>query len=418
MESSVAYILTNYPRLSHTFIAREINDLESLGVRVERVSMNAVLPSDLETRDGRCESEKTFYIKTSSTSAIVKAVFAAMRMSPLGFARLAWRSVRMGGTDLRAMLWRLFYLVEAALVWNHLRTTDARHLHAHFGLTPATIAWFTADIGNFDRTQHWTWSFTSHGFQDFVDEREAQIALKTAHASFVVGISDFTRSQLMRLSNPQFWDRFEIVRCGIDVDEFAFRAQHPDNPIPRVVTVARLSPEKGHVIIVNAVKQLRDRGVDVIAEFVGGGPFRDEIKAEAERLGVSDRVEFTGELEAPGVVERLNQADVFCLPSFAEGLPVSIMEAMAIGVPVITTYISGIPELAQDHRRALTLPAGNVEALADAITELINDRALGEELAKAARAEIELNYSSIDNVARLAALFANARAPRPADGGS
>jgi glycosyltransferase involved in cell wall biosynthesis len=117
------------------------------------------------------------------------------------------------------------------------------------------------------------------------------------------------------------------------------------------------------------------------------------------------------------VVERLNQADVFCLPSFAEGLPVSIMEAMAIGVPVVTTYISGIPELAQDHRRALTVPAGNVEALADAITELINDRALGEELAKAARAEIELNYSSIDNVARLAALFANARAPRAASGG-
>ena len=297
------------------------------------------------------------------------------------------------------------------MVWDHCRRTEARHLHAHFGQTPATIAWFAAEVGNLAGRDHWTWSFTSHGFQDFVNETDARLDLKAASASFVVCVSDFTRSQLMRVSDPAYWNRLEVVRCGIDLAAFPQRAARPVPAVPRILIVARVSPEKGHVVLLDAVAQLRGRGIDCTVEVVGGGDFLSSVRDEAHRLGIAERVEFLGELEPSRVIERLEAADIFCLPSFAEGLPVSIMEAMAIGVPVVSTYISGIPELAEDHRTALTVAAGSSVALADAIAELVDDNELAPRLVTAARAAVEAHHSIELNVAMLAKLFESVGSP-------
>jgi colanic acid/amylovoran biosynthesis glycosyltransferase len=417
MTASVGYVLTHYPRVAQTFIAREIDDLEAAGWTVHPLSINPVIDSDLDATGGREKAAATFYIKSAGATTALRAIWRAARRSPGGFVRLAWRAVRTAGTDPKAMLWRLFHLAEGAVVWDHCRTGPVRHLHAHFGQTPATIAWFAAEVGNLGAAsapgERWTWSFTIHGFQDFVNERDARLDLKARHAAFVVCVSDFTRSQLMRVSDPSCWDRFAVVRCGIDLRAFSPRAQRPPSDPVRIVTVARLSPEKGHVVLLEALRLLTDRGLRAEVEMIGSGEFRDHVAAHADRLGIGEQVHLVGELEPPEVIEHLRSADIFCLPSFAEGLPVSIMEAMAIGVPVVSTYISGIPELAVHQRTALTVPAGSATALAEALAELIDDPGLGDRLAKAARLEVEEHHSSPTNVARLADLLARARLQEP-----
>jgi glycosyltransferase involved in cell wall biosynthesis len=401
--------MTHHPRVAMTFIAREITELERLDISVVPVSMNACSEADVAMPGGREERDRTFYIKQAGALRALVVVLALMAKRPLGFARVAARAARSGGTDPQTVIWRLFHLVEGALVADHCRTRGIRHLHAHFGQTPASIAWFATECGNLVERGQWTWSFTIHGFQDFVDEHEARLDLKAVSASFVICVSDFTRSQLMRITSPSQWGKFHIVRCGLDLAAIPYRSVDPGNRPPRIVMVARISPEKGHLVLLDAVRRLDERGVSLTVELIGGGEFTDELRAEAAGTGVAHLIRFLGELEPAAVVERLAAADIFCLPSFAEGLPVSMMEAMAVGVPVVSTYIGGIPELALAEITALTVPAGNSGALAGALQRLIEDEELRARLATAARQEIEFHYSAGDNVARLAELFSETR---------
>ncbi|MGI9052501.1 MAG: glycosyltransferase family 4 protein, partial [Ilumatobacteraceae bacterium] len=250
-----------------------------------------------------------------------------------------------------------------------------------------------------------TWSFTIHGFQDFADDRVTRLDLKVQSASFVACVSDFTRAQLCRVTDPSAWDRFHVVRCGIDVDAFAFRAPPPPGRRARIVTIARLSPEKGHVVLLDAVHELTEHGVDVELHIVGDGPNASTIERAAAGLGLSDRVTLVGELEPLRVRDELRSADVFCLASFAEGIPISIMEAMAIGVPVVTTYVGGIPELAVDERTALVVPASNSRALATAIRRAVVDGPLRKRLAHAARRLVEERHDVRPNVDVLRSLL-------------
>lgn len=408
MQPSVGYVVTNHPRVALTFIAREIAELEARGWTVDPISINYPSPTDLDATGADREVARTFYIKRTPPLRVLAALWRAARRNPTGLMRLAWRAARTGGTDVKAVVWRLFYLVEGVVVWDHCRRGPVRHLHAHFGQTPASIAWYATEVGHLCGPDTWTWSFTIHGFQDFVNERDARLDLKAHSASFIVCVSDFTRSQLMRVTDPHLWHRFKVVRCGLDLDAFSRRDAHPRSARARIITVARISPEKGHVVLLEALRVLRDRGVIAELEFVGSGDFTDEVRRRAAELGVAEQVHFTGELEPPAVIERLRGADIFCLPSFAEGLPVSIMEAMAVGVPVVSTYISGIPELAIHRQTALTVPAGSVDALADALEELIADPHLAEQLADAAEKAVRADYSSARNVDLLAVAFTEA----------
>lgn len=280
-----------------------------------------------------------------------------------------------------------------------------RHLHAHFGQTPATIAWIACEILNRTTSRRTSWSFTIHGFQDFVDDAVARLDLKAASADFIICVSDYTKAQLCRVTDPQYWNRFHVVRCGIDLKAFPFRTSHPDRTVPRIIFVARLSPEKGHLILLHALKTLRDEGTDIELQIVGAGPFEESIRRQAALLGIDGMIAYTGELPPADVSKLLADADIFCLPSFSEGLPVSIMEAMAIGVPVVSTWISGIPELAINGTTALTVPASNVAALATALKSLANDKELRARLARNARAEVERMHDIETNSTKLFSMF-------------
>ena len=223
-------------------------------------------------------------------------------------------------------------------------------------------------------------------------------------ADLVVCISDFTRAQLMRIAEPEDWSKISIVRCGIDFDAFPVRAPRAPGETPVVVTVARLSREKGLLVLVEAIARLRAENVPVTARIIGHGPFRPQIEAAVARLGVSDAVELTGPMPPEEVALALRDADVFCLPTFFEGLPISIMEAMAIGVPVVTTFVGAIPELVVDGETGWLVPAGNAELLADAIRDALSspDR---EQVVKAASERVRRRHDRAVSMAELAPLL-------------
>jgi colanic acid/amylovoran biosynthesis glycosyltransferase len=406
----VAYVMTNYPQLFATFIADEIQALEARGFQVFPVAMNSPTPSDVAGVYEKGERDRTYYLKRQTPWRVLVALSRALLASPLGLARTIALGVRTAGFDLKAVLWRIFHVGEAILVWNHCRRIDVHHIHAHFGLAPATIAWFACTFGNLAGGR-WTWSFTIHGFQDFVNERDAALASKAQSALYVVCVSDFTRSQIMRVSHSLYWDKFHVVRCGIALDRFTFSPSHCLSERPTVLLVGRLSPEKGHGVLLDALSLLRRDGIEAIVEFAGDGPIRSDLEAQAARLGVSERVRFLGGLHPSEVAERLQRADVFCLPSFSEGLPVSIMEAMAIGTPVVTTHIGGIPELAVDGETALVVPAGNASCLAAALARLLRDNDLRLRIVHQARRRVELQHSLPENVRKLEALLGSAMDP-------
>jgi colanic acid/amylovoran biosynthesis glycosyltransferase len=402
---AVAYVLTHYPRTALTFIDLEIREIERSGGTVAPIAVNSSVEADLRTSVARRESERTLHLKQQGPYRLLVSALGAFGRHPVGMSKLLASALSSARLDLPLAGRRLVHLVYACHVWRINAVGGIRHFHAHFGQTPATVAWFTAQVGNLDQPGQCSWSFTIHGFQDFADERVTRLDLKAQYASFVVCVSDFTRAQLCRVSDPSTWDRFHIVRCGIDLERFAYEPPAPRQRRFRIVMVARLSPEKGHLMLLYALACLRADGIDVEARFIGDGPSTELIRAAVERLGLGDAVELIGELLPDQVSQELRAGDVFCLPSFAEGIPVSIMEAMAIGVPVVTTFVGGIPELAIDGETALVVPPSNTPALTEAIRRLIQEPELRDRLSQRAREVVADRHDVTKNVATLRALF-------------
>lgn len=412
-EFTIAYVMTHYPRVALTYIAGEIDEVERRGGRILPIVMNSPAAEDLTTEEARERQRRSCYLK-AALMLVIGATLRAAARHPIKMTGLFFTAVRSARSDLSIMGRRVVHLCYAALAARHCCDRNIRHVHGQFGLAPATIAWFASEILNFDKGAKCTWSFTIHGFHDFVNETESRLDLKAASASFVVCISDFTKSQLCRVTDPKYWERFHVIRCGIDLAAFPMRGPRRQREVPRVVSVGRLSPEKGHGILLEAAGKLSKAGVPIEVEIVGSGPFGDEIRRLAVELGIEKNVVLPGELLPNEVERRLEDADIFCMASFAEGLPISIMEAMAVGVPVVTTWIGGIPELAVNDVTALTVPPGNSDALAAAIQRLVTDPTLGERLSSAARAAVEHSHSRESNGAQLTELFKTTDSAIPA----
>lgn len=384
----VGYVMTHYPKLAQTFIANEIDAVERDGLAVTCFAMNP--PDAVERRAPGAEARiaRTTYLKTSLPGAVIRLLGLTAR-HPLAMAKVWGLTLRSGGGDLRRTVRRIAHLAQATLVADQAAHEGITRLHAHFGLAPATIAWLATAIAQARGVSGAAFSFTIHGFHDFVDPAEARLELKARDAAAVLCISDFTRSQIFLNSDPALWPKFHVARCGIDLKAFAYRDPTPHDGVPTVMALGRLSAEKGFGVLLDAITQLHREGTPVRLRIVGDGPMRKELEATAQATGVADAVTFTGELPPAAVREELAGADVFALTSFSEGLPVSLMEAMAIGVPTVTTWIAGIPELAENDVSALTVPPARADALAEALRRLAGDPDLGLRLAKAARKKVE-----------------------------
>jgi glycosyltransferase involved in cell wall biosynthesis len=407
----VAYLVNRYPRTSHSFIRREIRALEGQGVEVLRYSLRP-LDEELATEADREEVPRTRVVLAVGATGLARAVAAVAASRPVAFARAAALAFRLGRRSYAGMLRHVAYLAEACVLRRWLAAAGADHLHAHFGTNPAAVALLCRTLGGPP------YSFTAHGPDEFDKPEALKLGDKIHGAAFVVGVSSYGRSQLWRWSRPDDWPKVQVVHCGLDGDFLAA----PPQPVPearRLVCVARLHEQKGHLLLVEAAERLAREGLDFEIVLAGDGPLRGAIEERVSRAGLAGRVRVAGWMGADRVRDAILASRAMVLPSFAEGLPVTLMESLALGRPVVTTAIAGIPELVETGVTGWLVPAGSVDALARAMREaLLLPAADLERMGRAGAERVASRHSAATEAARLLAHFraaagAGLKAPRP-----
>jgi glycosyltransferase involved in cell wall biosynthesis len=354
----VAYLMNQYPMVSHTFIRREILALERSGVEIVRI---AVRGWDSETVDpvDILERRKTLYVLSGGVASLLLPVLYIAISRPLMLCRalaLVWQTGRRADRPLRI---HLAYLLEACFIAFHLRNSSVQHLHAHFGTNPAQIAMLVHILGGP------AWSFTVHGPEEFDKKDFIALPEKIRRSSFVVAVSSYGRSQLLRCVDYNEWPKIYIVHCGIE--KTVGSATSPCSVSRRLVCVGRLCEQKGQLLLLEAAQKLAAQGIEFELILAGDGEMRSTIEGQIAAFSLDSRVKITGWISGDQVQREILAARALVLPSFAEGLPVVIMEAMALRRPVISTFVAGIPELVHSGRHGWLVPAGDSDALASAL---------------------------------------------------
>lgn len=410
---SVAYVVGGYPAVSHTFVLREVLALRAAGVRVETISIHRAADADVLSAADRAERESTHALLPARPGEVLRAHLRALA-SPRAYLATLGRALREGPAGPRARLWQLFYFAEAILVWDHCRRRGVRHLHAHLLNQASDAAMIAARYANARGAEPaWTWSFTMHGPNEFYEVSRYQLAAKASDADAVICISDFARSQVMGFTPEERWPRLRVVHCGLDPTEF-----DPDREARssaqggiRILYVGRLVPFKGQAILLEALAAIRSRGVEANLTMIGDGPSRQSLERRAAQMDLGAAVSFTGAVGQDEIRSHYAAADVFCLPSFAEGVPVVLMEAMAMRVPVVTSRIMGITELIEDGEEGLLVRPGRADELAAALERLARDPELRERLGRRGREKVVAEFDVRESGRQLARVFAAAGRP-------
>lgn len=404
----IGYLLSQYPAVSHTFFLHEVLGLRARNLPIETASINPPdRPAASLPHFEAAEAETTHYIKSGrwlrSLWMIVRTVLGHPTVALRGLSA----TLRISGLPWRKRLLWFFYLAEALLVGRWMREQKLSHLHVHFGGPVASVGMLTSLAWRVP------YSLTIHGPEELLNHDSYQLRAKVQQASFVFCISDFCRSQLYQLVPASHWAKFHVCRLGVDPSLLGPALRRPgqtDAPL-QIVCTGRLVAAKGHHILLEALLLLQQRGVPFEATLIGAGPERASLEAFVQRTGLHAAVRFTGALSHPETLAQVRRADLFVLASFAEGIPVALMEAMALAVPCVSTSIAGIPELIHTGQEGLLVPPSNVEELAGAIESLILDPVLRRRLGASGRERIVSTYNLPLNHERLASLFAQLAGP-------
>jgi glycosyltransferase involved in cell wall biosynthesis len=401
----VCYVTSHYPAVSHTFVMREVIGAREAGVEVETVSVHRAEAKNLLSELDREEAARTWSIFPLDKAAFAAVHAGALLRYPKAYWRVLRSALEAAPGGLRAKLWQMFYFAEGISLWDHAKRADARHLHAHLANVAADVCWWASSFGKLaEPTKGWMWSFTMHGSTEFYSTERFNLRRKVAAADGVICVSEFTRSQLMYLSTPEHWEKLRVVHCGADLERYQWGAPH-DRPCLGVLCVSRLVPGKGLELLVDAIAGLAERGTEAQLTVVGDGPLEPSLRARAEHLGVADRVLLEGAVGQDEMPRYYREADVFCLPSFAEGVPVVLMEAMASGRPVVATRIAGIPELVDDGTSGLLVTAGSLSELVGTLERLAAAPEVRAEMGVAGRKKVEESFDARRCAARVAKVF-------------
>ena len=402
-----AYLTSRYPAESHTFVLREVQGVRAQGVDVATWTVRRSDPAQMRTETMRREDANTEAILEGSKRRVLDAGLRFARRNPVAFAGGLSRALRSGYPSAKARLWQLFYYAEALYLHERLEAEGIQHIHAHHINVAADVARLAVDLGNrIDGEGTWTWSFTIHGQTEFDNVDEHDMSAKAHDADAISAISYYAQSQIWRQMDPADWGKVSIQRMTVDPEVFRPRADRGEHEGPlRLVTVGRLHPMKGYSILVDVIDMLRERGVDVELRLVGGGPLEGALTAQIARLGLEDRITMLGALGEDGVVEQMQWADVFVSSSFAEGLPVVLMEAMSAEVVPVATRLAAIEELVVDGVNGLVVPPSNATALADAIEELAADPGRRREMGRKGREAVLAEFTQRTVGPRMARFF-------------
>jgi colanic acid/amylovoran biosynthesis glycosyltransferase len=394
----IAYLINQYPFISHSFIRREILALERQGHQVFRISVRG-WAEDLQGEEDRLERTLTRYVLRDGAAPLILAFLRTLFNHPIRLMKalsLAWQ---LGRRADRPLHFHLIYLFEACLVAEWLSSEKAEHLHVHFGTNSAEVGMLVHELSGVP------WSFTVHGPEEFDKPQFIGLAEKIRRSSFVVAVSSFGRSQLFRNVSHDHWDKIKVVHCGIEPSFYA-DAPKPLTADRRLVCVGRLCEQKGQLLLLDAARRLSERGIEFELVMAGDGEMRGELETLIVRYQLQNMVRITGWISSNQVRDEILAARALVLPSFAEGLPVVLMEAMALGRPVISTFVAGIPELIDSGEHGWLIPAGDIEALATAMQICLDTPA--ETLARmgyAARKRVLERHDVDKEAAKLIDLF-------------
>ena len=402
----IGYLVSKYPAVSHTFILREIAAIRQRGIAIDVASINEAGNRETMTQAERDEAERTFYVKRAGAIGALKALAGLSLRHPgnvFAGLRLAFK---LGGLDARRTLLCLFYLAEAAILAEWMNDRSLTHLHVHFATPAATVALILASLAPV------TFSMMVHGPDEFYDVSSYFLEEKVAAARFVICISFFAQSQLMKLSSGSDWHKFDIARLGVDCSHFTPRPFRESTEAFEVLCVGRLVSAKGQRILIDAAEQLIRQGRKLRLRFVGDGPDRSELERLVTSRGLSDHIRFEGSVNQDLIQAFYRQADIFALASFAEGIPVVLMEAMAMEIPCVATSINGIPELIRDGIDGLLVAPSDASGLAVAMARLTEDSALRESLGQAGRRRVLESYELSASADRLRDVFIDRLRPK------
>ena len=402
----VAVLLSRFPTVSETFILREVEELERQGQPVRLVPLLRQDPPVVH-EEAKPWVERALFTPFLSP-AIVGANLRAVTRAPARYARLLARLAAGTVTSPVFLLKTLAYFPKAVYLGERLEREGVRHLHAHFATHPTTVAMVASAL--FDLS----FSLTAHA-HDIQVNREL-LDEKLRRARFARVISAFNRRALLERYPSVEPDTVRVIHVGVEPE--AYRAgpgpggaesegEDPDaangpdaaEEPPLLVTVAALRPYKGLPVLLRACARLRERGGRFRCEIVGEGPMREELEALLERLDLGEVVRLRGALPQHRIPEFLARGEVFVLPSVVqrdgqmEGIPVALMEAMAAGLPVVSTRLSGIPELVEDGEHGLLVRPDDPEALADAVARLLDDPDRARAMGRAGREKVDEEFS-------------------------
>lgn len=401
----VAYLTGMYPKVSHTFILREVDALRDLGADILPCSVRRPPTGEVRGPAAEAECGRTFYLLETARNPLrlVAAHLRLLMTSPRSWgkaARLAWKTRPPG---LKAGLWQIFYFAEAGVLARHLQDRGAGHLHNHLGDASGTVALLAAGMAGIP------FSYTAHGPDLFFAPQHWRIDVKTAEARFVACISHFCRSQMMLFSDPKHWHKLAVVRCGIVPDGYGTTPRQAFGQ--HVLFVGRLAAVKGVPLLLEAFARVRAQYPQARLTLVGDGPDRAALQSRAMALGLEDVTEFAGYRTQEEVAALLQKADMLVLPSFAEGLPVVLMEALASRIPVIATPVAGVSELVRDDETGLLVPPGDIDALAEALDRLFGHPELCRRLGEAGRTVALERHDVLREARVLLDLFRNGPDP-------
>lgn len=394
----IGYFTNQYPAVSHTFIRREIQALAVSELEVVRFAIRPASGTQIHPEDAE-EQQKTIYLTKTSYFHVVTLLYKSFFTRPNRTFNMLYLAFQLGWKSDRGLLRHAVYAVEAVVLADLCEQEKIEHLHVHFGTNPATIAMLASILS------HKSFSFTAHGSEEFEKAPLLALGLKVARSAFAIGVSSFGCAQLMRWSSPEHWSKIFCVHCGVD-DAFL---SEPVSPVPselRFVCVGRLGEHKAQLLLINATREVVDAGFNCHVVLAGDGPMRPRLEALIRSLNLENNVTITGWIPSEQVRSELTRSRALVLPSFSENMPVVIMEAMAVGRPVVSTYVAGIPELVIPGSTGWLVPAGDVSALAEALKEVAR-MPVGElcAMGKAGRDRVSNQFDARKEAQKLRLLF-------------
>ncbi len=403
----IAYLSGEYPRSTDTFIQREVSGLRRHGLKIRTYSIRRAGPQHIVGPEQEQEAASTFFILEAALSPInlLRSHAKAIWRSPARYLSGLRLAIRTAPPGFRAFIYQLFYFMEAVVLADDMQRNGVVHLHNHIATASCTVAMLASKVSGIP------YSFTMHGPDIFFEPIRWRIDEKIAQASFVVCISDFCRSQGMIFADKQHWNKMHIVHCGVEPERYVSpvlkreQSNTDSGNHCHLLFVGRLAAVKGIPVLFEALHQLRSASLNLRLTLIGDGPERAQLEREARNLGLASSITFAGYRSQAEVAAALHETDIFVLPSFAEGVPVVLMEALASAVPVITSRIAGIPELVEDKVNGLLVPPGDAASLARAIQTLANDPEARTAFGKAGRSKVHQHYSVNLETQWLAQLF-------------